>query len=113
MQEHEEQATTQAYTQRIFNLLQQTQQECRASSERVQDPKAQALFETVAEALGGAMKALEHFQQRSEGAWRSDQYPASQRSEAQPAPQGTQPPAVTDMVVDVSENEPPRKLYTE
>ncbi len=35
----------------------------------ISDPKAQALFETVAEVLGGAMKALEDYQKRSEPAW--------------------------------------------
>jgi hypothetical protein len=30
-----------------------------------------------------------------------------------PAPQRPQPPVVTDMAVDISENEPPAKLFTE
>ena len=52
-------------------MLQQAQQECRADIGRVSDPKAQALFETIAEVLGGAMKALEDYQNRSEPAWQS------------------------------------------
>jgi hypothetical protein len=52
-----------------MTLQQQAQQECRADIGCVSDPKAQALFETVAEVLGGAMKALEDYQKRNESAW--------------------------------------------
>lgn len=34
------------------------------------DPKAQALFETSAEVLHGLIKAFEHYDQKSEKAWR-------------------------------------------
>ncbi|MFN3215830.1 MAG: hypothetical protein ACE367_04985 [Acidimicrobiales bacterium] len=37
---------------------------------KVEDPKAQALFETAAEVLEGLQRAFEHFEQRSEPAWR-------------------------------------------
>jgi hypothetical protein len=37
---------------------------------KVTDPKAQALFETTAEVLGGLRKAYEDFEQRNEIAWR-------------------------------------------
>jgi hypothetical protein len=37
---------------------------------KVDDPKAQALFETTAEVLGGLVVAFEHFERRSEAAWR-------------------------------------------
>jgi hypothetical protein len=69
MQQNEAQMLPQQHAQRIAQMLQQAQQECRADIERVSDPKAQALFETVAEVLGGAMKALEDYQKRSEPAW--------------------------------------------
>jgi hypothetical protein len=69
MQQHEAQMLPQQHAQRIAQMLQQAQQECRADIGRVSDPKAQALFETVAEVLGGAMKALEDYQKRSEPAW--------------------------------------------
>lgn len=36
---------------------------------KVSDPKAEALFETTAEVLGGLRKAYEHFEQESEEAW--------------------------------------------
>ncbi len=37
---------------------------------RVQDPGAQALFETSAEVLGGLQKAFQHFRSKAEEAWR-------------------------------------------
>ena len=69
MQQNEAQMLPQQHAQRIAQMLQQAQQECRADIGRISDPKAQALFETVAEVLGGAMKALEDYQKRSEPAW--------------------------------------------
>jgi hypothetical protein len=36
---------------------------------KVDDPKAQALFETAAEVVDGLQRAFEHFEQRSEAAW--------------------------------------------
>jgi hypothetical protein len=37
---------------------------------KVSDPKAQALFETSAEVLHGLITAYDHFEQKSEAAWR-------------------------------------------
>ncbi|HEX6385275.1 MAG TPA: hypothetical protein VF177_11445 [Anaerolineae bacterium] len=37
--------------------------------EKVNDPKAEALFETAAEVLGGLKTAFEHYEQSSEEAW--------------------------------------------
>ena len=71
MQQDEAGMTPQQHARRIAQMLQQAQQECRADIGRVSDPKAQALFETIAEVLGGAMKALEDYQNRSEPAWQS------------------------------------------
>jgi hypothetical protein len=45
-------------------------QHVRDDVEKVDDPKAQALFETTAEVLNGLVTAYEHFEQRSEAAWR-------------------------------------------
>ena len=61
----------QQHAGRIAQTLQQAQHSCWADIRRVSDPKAQALFETIAEVLGGAMKALEDYQNRSEPAWQS------------------------------------------
>ncbi len=81
MQQDEMQMTPQQHAQRIATMILQAQQECRADIGlqaqqecradigRINDPKAQALFETLAEVLGGAMKALNDFQARNEPAW--------------------------------------------
>jgi len=37
---------------------------------KINDPKAQALFETTAEVLTGLRKAYEDFEQKNEEAWR-------------------------------------------
>jgi len=37
---------------------------------KINDPKAQALFETTAEILTGLRKAYEDFEQKSEEAWK-------------------------------------------
>ena len=114
--------TPREHAQRIATMLQQAQQECRADIERIDDPKAQALFETVAEAVGGLMTALEHYQAGNERAWQPttgrdetgkgsvvERTPEGQRV----PPQGPQPLVVTDMAPDISENYPPSKMYTE
>lgn len=72
MQGNESHMTPQQHAQHIDQLLQQAQQECRADIERIQDPKAQALFETVAEVIGGTRKALNDYQQGSESVWHSE-----------------------------------------
>jgi hypothetical protein len=120
MLENETQMSAEQHAQRITQMLEQAQQECRADIGRIEDPKAQALFETIAEVLGGAMKALTDYQYKSESVWQShpQQSARPKRGETmpeyqRPAPQGPQPPVVTDMAVDISENEPPAKLFTE
>ena len=37
---------------------------------KVNDPRAEALFETTAEVLSGLLTAYDHFEERSEPAWR-------------------------------------------
>ena len=71
MPHNEAQMTPQQHAQRIEQMLQQARQECRDDIGRVSDPKAQALFETTAEALGGLCKALNDYQQGSEAVWRT------------------------------------------
>lgn len=122
MQKTEAHMTPQQHAQNITQLLQQAQQKCRANIEQVDDPKAQALFETVAEVLGGAMTALEHYQLGSEQAWQPSN--SSGEGEKRRAvqnmpdgqripPQGPQPPVVTDMAPDIDERFPPPKMHTE
>src|SRR5213082_1153366 len=99
MPENETQMSAEQHAQRIAQMLKQAQQECRADIGRIEDPKAQALFETIAEVLGGAMKALTDYQDKNESVWQS-------HSQQGARPQRPQPPVVTDMAVDISENEP-------
>jgi hypothetical protein len=42
----------------------------RADVEKVDDPRAQALFETSAEVIGGLQKAFAHYGAGTEPAWR-------------------------------------------
>lgn len=42
----------------------------RESTRESTDPKAQALFETTAEVLQGVIKAFEHYEAKTESAWR-------------------------------------------
>ena len=120
MQKAEARMTPKEHAQHIATLLQQAQQECRADIGRIDDPKAQALFETVAEVVGGLMKALEHYQTGSEPAWQpfTRTSPVAQRPTVENVPEGqrvppegTQPPVVTDMAPDISENYPPPKMH--
>ena len=122
MQKTETNMTPAEHAQHIATMLQQAQQECRADIGRIDDPKAQALFETVAEVVGGLMKALEHYRTGSEPAWQpspgthtAGQRPTIERTpEGQRLPpQGSQPPVVTDMAPDISEKYPPPKMHTE
>ena len=50
--------------------LTETIAHARDGIERLDDPKAQALFETTAEVLQGLITAYEHYGARSEAAWR-------------------------------------------
>jgi hypothetical protein len=122
MQKTEADMTPKEHAQRIANMLQQAQQECRADIERIDDPKAQALFETIAEVLGGTMRALEHYQAGNEPAWQSSYNQGEEHKEPgvqhmpegqRLPPQGPQPPVVTEMAPDIDETHPPPRLYTE
>lgn len=58
------------HTSNLKQMLDDTARHAREDVGKVQDPKAQALFETTAEVLGGLKKAYDDFEQKSEGAWR-------------------------------------------
>ncbi|MEA2711830.1 MAG: hypothetical protein QOF78_4431 [Phycisphaerales bacterium] len=58
------------HTQNIKGLLDEAAEHCRADVTKIDDPKAQALFETTAEVLKGLITAYDHFEQGSEPAWR-------------------------------------------
>lgn len=110
------------HAEHIAQMLREAQQECRADIGRVDDAKAQALFETVAEVVGGLLNALKHYQSGSEPAWQdsSNKQETGRRPLVEDMPegeriplQGPQPPVVTDMAPDISEDQPPPKMYTE
>jgi hypothetical protein len=98
MQKNEATRTPQEHAEHIAHMLLEAQRECRADIERVNDPKAQALFETVAEVLSGTTKALTDYSQRNEQAWQQAGYTTRPT---------TRPPTVSDMAVDVDASEPP------
>ncbi len=100
--QNEMQMTPQEHARHIAGMLEDVRRECRADIGRVEDARAQALFETIAEVLGGAMKALNDYQKKNEAAWGS---PGR-------APR-TQPPTVSDLRVDVNAAEPPPRLVDE
>ena len=55
---------------RIRKMLGETMKHMREDAAKVSDPKAQALFEVSAEVLNGLITAYDHFEHRSEDAWR-------------------------------------------
>jgi len=58
------------HTMKLRNMLRDVAQHAREDVGKVDDPKAKALFETTAEVLLGLSTAYEHFEDRSEEAWR-------------------------------------------
>jgi len=57
------------HTVQLKSRLQDLAQHLREDVGKIDEPKAQALFETSAEVLGGLIKALEHYEQSSERAF--------------------------------------------
>ena len=58
------------HTIKLKGMLRDVVQHVREDVEKVDDPRAKALFETTAEVLTGLVNAYEHFERRSEPAWR-------------------------------------------
>jgi hypothetical protein len=58
------------HTEKLKGMLTDVVEHARQDVDKVNDPKAQALFETTAEVLLGLRKAYEDFEQRNEPAWR-------------------------------------------
>jgi hypothetical protein len=55
---------------KIKAMLDEVASHARSDIAKMNDPRAQALFETTAEVLGGLAKAYEHAALKSEPAWR-------------------------------------------
>lgn len=60
------------HAQHLEKYISELRDFCHAEIKRVNDPKAQALFETTAEVLTGLEKAFSDFQSENEGAWVND-----------------------------------------
>jgi hypothetical protein len=60
----------QVHARYIAKHVHELRQHCRDDIKDVEDPRAKALFETMAEVLGGLEKALSDFQSESEPSWR-------------------------------------------
>jgi len=58
------------HSKNIRRMLDDVSQHVREDVRKVDDPKAQALFETTAEVLDGLNKAYRDFESRNEGAWK-------------------------------------------
>jgi len=58
------------HTARIKSMMKDVIEHAREDVAGITDPKAQALFETTAEVLQGLVHAYDHFEEKSEPAWR-------------------------------------------
>lgn len=58
------------HTMRIRAMLNDTIEHLREDVGKVEEPRAQVLFETTAEVLGGLVTAYDHYERGAEEAWR-------------------------------------------
>lgn len=58
------------HTQNVSRMIDDVIIHLREDIEKVDDPQAKALFEVSAEVLDGLHKAFEHYENRSEKAWK-------------------------------------------
>jgi len=66
----ETRADTKVHLEHVRTMLSEVERLARAEVLRVDDPKAQALFETTAEVVCGLITAYKHAESKSESAWR-------------------------------------------
>jgi hypothetical protein len=59
------------HTQKIKTQMHQLIDHLREDIGKVTEPKAQALFETSAEVLGGLAKAFDDYEKKNEAAWQT------------------------------------------
>ena len=60
------------HTREVKDRIDGLVEHLRASISDVEDPRAEALYETSAEVLQGIRTAFDHYERRSEEAWRED-----------------------------------------
>ncbi|MGK7391150.1 MAG: hypothetical protein ACNS60_12410 [Candidatus Cyclobacteriaceae bacterium M2_1C_046] len=58
------------HTQSIKAEMQELVDHLRKDVEKVDEPKAKALFETSAEVINGLITAFNHYEEKSEEAWK-------------------------------------------
>lgn len=58
------------HTQNVGRMMEELINHLREDLKKVDDPQAKALFEVSAEVLEGLQRAFEHFETKSEKAWR-------------------------------------------
>jgi hypothetical protein len=59
-----------AHSANIRGEFQELIQHLREDVDKVEDPKAQALFETAAEVMTGLEMAFKHYEEKSEDVWK-------------------------------------------
>ena len=65
-----ESSEPQAHTKNIRGKFRELVQHLRDDVKRVDEPKARALFETAAEVITGLDTAFQHYEEKSEQAWK-------------------------------------------
>lgn len=59
------------HTQKLKQMLDDAANHAREDITKINDPKAQALFETTTEVLKGLAKAFDDFEHKNEPAWKA------------------------------------------
>ncbi len=70
MNTRSQEADPRYHAERIKGMLDQVIQHVKGDVTKVDDPKAQALFETTAEVLNGLVTAYDHFENKQEKGWK-------------------------------------------
>ena len=58
------------HTRKMGAMLADIRDHLRADIERVDEPQFRAMFETAAEVLGGIIAAFQHYESKTESAWK-------------------------------------------
>ena len=59
-----------AHTANVRKEFRELIEHLRGDINKIDEPKAQALFETAAEVISGLDMAFKHYEEKSEGAWK-------------------------------------------
>jgi hypothetical protein len=59
-----------AHTANVRNEFRELIDHLRRDIKKIEEPKAQALFETTAEVISGLDTAFKHYEEKSENAWK-------------------------------------------